>query len=370
MVPPSSSAALLTLRYATLDDVAQDLDMVIQSTSEGEWTWEGASESEQEAWQRFVQDPASTPKSKVAGLAGKLQVAQGLGLSFSLLSHSQGEGEEQEATVDVSAPNLSPGHVANVKVALQTRSKEWQQDGIESLFLFDLLTTAQALVADLPDQPHADSADKPSLDAQSSEASQATPKQIELSRALFWSHHLKAPSKLKDFNNWCPELGIWGIVRVGYPGYLCFEGETSAVDEMVRRVKGLQWHAIQLRVQTAWTCSAEAGNGNGDGRRSPMEQALLSCALANGHPDNAFADKGGEGKVRTGCQVIENLGELVTRLRECRLAEDEIETALGIHISGRPRKAIIRAEEARSCDRHALYLYGKGSGTERTRADA
>ncbi|EST10026.1 protein of unknown function DUF1115 [Kalmanozyma brasiliensis GHG001] len=334
MVSSSVASPLLTLRYASLDDVAQDLDMVIQSCSEGEWAWDGASESEREGWQQFVQDPTSMPRSKVAGLAGKLQVAKGFSLSFALLSQSQDDGKEQKATVDVSAPTLSPEEAAKIKTALQIRSKEWQQDGIESLFLFDLLTTTQTLVADLPDQSQAETLDKASSEARPSKPSQAAPKHIELSRALFWSHHLKAPSKLKDFNNWCPELGIWGIVRVGYPGYLCFEGETSAVDEMVRRVKGLQWHAIQLRVQTAWNWTGEQWQHKESGRRSPMEQALLSCALAKGHPDNAFADKGGEGKVRTGCQMIENLGELVTRLKECGLAEDEIETVLGIHISG------------------------------------
>lgn len=327
----STSSALLTLRYVSLEDVAQDLDMVIQSTSHDEWSWEGASETERQTWQQFVEDPASTTKSTVAGLSGKVQVARGMSLSFSLLS--QQGGGEHEAMVDVSAPTLAPDSLTRVKQALLERSKEWEQEGIGSLFLFDLLTAAQTLVADLP-QLGADTSEPVSSDLASSDPLKASPRQIELSRALFWSHHLKAPSKIKDFNNWCPELGIWGVVRVGWPGYLCFEGEASAVDEMVRRVKGLQWHAIQLRVQTAYTWSSGGKAAEKRGERSPMEQALLSCALAKGHPDNAFEKEGGwEGKVRTGCQVIENLGELVTRLKDCGLAADEIETVLGIHIS-------------------------------------
>ncbi|TKY90640.1 hypothetical protein EX895_000638 [Sporisorium graminicola] len=337
MAPSSYSSAaataLLTLRYASLEDVAQDLDMVIQSSSQGEWSWEGASEEESRKWIDFIQDPVSVPESDTAGLAGKLNVVDGVSLMFCLLSHPHGQEAEggREAVVDVSAPTLATNDVTRIKKAVLDRSHQWRTDGVESLFLFDLVTTAQTLAADLTassestlDAPHT-SPDTRTTDAH--------PAHIELARALFWSHHLKAPSKLKDFNNWCPELSIWGVVRVGYPGYLCFEGEAEAVEEMVKRVKGLQWHAIQLRVDKRWTwMSDERKQGAREGR-SAREQALLSCALAQEHPDNVFVGQGAEAKVRTGCQVIETLGDLVTRLRRCRLSEEEIEEALGIRMS-------------------------------------
>ncbi|CBQ67815.1 conserved hypothetical protein [Sporisorium reilianum SRZ2] len=324
MVSSSSSSstvsALLTLRYASLQDVAQDLDMVIQSSSQGEWAWEGASAQEQHRWIDFVHDPMSVSEASTAGLAGKVQVTEGVSLTFSLLSRSRLEEKGRDAVVDVSAPTLAAADVARLQAALIDRSRQWADEGIDSLFLFDLVTTAQTLAAELtaPSTPHADPAP----------SSAETPRtHIELARALFWSHHLKAPSKLKDFNSWCPELGVWSIVRVGYPGYLCFEGEAAAVDDMVTRVKALQWHALQLRVHKRWIWTSEEAG------RSAEEQALLSCALARGHADNVFAGQGGEVKVRTGCEVIENLGELVTRLRKCNLDEDEIEEALGIRMS-------------------------------------
>lgn len=324
----ASSAALLTLRYASLEDVAQDLDMVIQSSQEGEWSWEGANTEEDEAWAGFVQDASSvSDASKVAGLAGRIQVTPAAALSFSLLSQSEKQnGPEVGAVVDVSAPALPAESVTSIKIALADRSKHWAEEGVESLFLFDLLTTAQTLLADLPAQAaQPTTADTPSASAPAEPVS-SEPTTVELSRALFWSHHLKAPSKLKDFNNWCPELRVWGIVRTGYPGYLCFEGEPSAVDEIIRRVKGLQWHAIQLRVHHSWTWT---GDKEGVGA---LERALLSCALAKGHPDNASVKKGG--KVRTGCEVVEDLGELVERLKACGLEQEEISEALGIRISG------------------------------------
>ncbi|SPO20996.1 uncharacterized protein UTRI_00473 [Ustilago trichophora] len=322
-----STSPLLTLRYASLEDVAQDLDMVIQSSASDEWSWDGASAHEQDAWSSFVQDPSSATSSMVAGLAGKIQLMPGIALSFSLLSSSQ----DQEAAVDVSAPILPPDSVARIKQSLLSRSREWSEEGIESLYLFDLLTTTQALLSDSPDLHSSHSTARTSEPIlQPTEESAATKTIIELSRALFWSHHLKAPSKLKDFNNWCPELGVWGVVRVGYPGYLCFEGETSAVDEMVRRVKGLQWHAIQLRVQRSYVHATDLSKVEME-NLGPVEQALLSCALAKNHPDNTHKV---DEKVRTGCQVIENLGKLVERLRGCGLEEEEISEALGIKLSG------------------------------------
>lgn len=321
-----ASAPLLKLQYSSLEDVSQDLDMVIQScSSDSEWSWNGASAEQSAKWDSFISDPSTASEQDVAGLAGKVQVASGVALSFSLLSS---QASTEEAAVDVSAPTISTGTVAKINEALVDRSKQWHEEDIESLFLFDLLTVAQTLVADLTAQSHSSSTiDDSAATAHNDEGGKTSePAKIELARALFWSHHLKAPSKLKDFNNWCPELRIWGIVRVGWPGYLCFEGEASAVDEMVRRVKGLQWHAIQLRIHTKWDSEPPSGKGT-------MDQALLSCALAQGHPDNTHVEGEG-GKVRTGCQVIEDLGGLVTRLKECGLDKDEISEALGIRVSG------------------------------------
>ncbi|GAC73643.1 hypothetical protein PANT_9d00197 [Moesziomyces antarcticus T-34] len=327
-----ASSPLLTLRYASLEDVAQDLDMVIQSSSTDQWSWQGVNADEEQAWSRFVQDPSSVPAeeaaSAIAGMSGKIQVTQDVALSFALLSRHGGlDGSPIDAVVDMSAPTISSQGVATIKEALVGRSHAWDDDGVESLFLFDLLTTAQEQVASADLAPSAESGGREQgLESVPNTKQSDSTTSVEMSRALFWSHHLKAPSKLKDFNNWCPELRIWGIVRTGYPGYLCFEGEATAVAEMVRRVKALQWHAIQLRVNESWTWHPSS---SGDAANlAPLEQALLSCALAQDHPANTEV-----GKVRTGCQVLESLGELVQRLRECGLPHDEISDALGIRIS-------------------------------------
>lgn len=318
------ASPLITLQYASVEDVAQDLAMVIQSCGQDEWVWEASTEQEREAWVSFVQDPTSTDAATLAGLAGRLQVSPRLALSYTFLSSGK-------AGVDVSAPTLPSVTVSAIKTALTKRLEEWPSEGIESLFLFDLLATAQTLVADLKEsspQPASITTFQPDAEDRRKESTE-----VELSRVLFWSHHLKAPSKLKDFNNWCPELRIWGIVRAGYPGYLCFEGDKAGVDEMVRRVKGLQWHAIQLRVQKDWIWVDKRG-------ATQINDAILSCALARGHPDNTYGETKGEvgGKVRTGCEVIEDLGTLVERLKACRLGQDEISEALGIKVTGSQEK--------------------------------
>ncbi len=279
-----ASAPLLTLRYASFEDVAQDLDMVIQSSSQDEWSWEGSSEQDEARWADFVGDPtgADTSSAKVVGLSGRIMVTKGIALSFSLLSQAQhDQNSPVEAAIEMSAPTLPSESVSQIKDALVDRAKQWADEGVESLYFFDLLTTAQTLLADMPNltsSPTSAATTNNNDDTSTAFAGNfdTIPKDVSLSRALFWSHHLKAPSKLKDFHNWCPELRIWGIVRVGWPGYLCFEGESSAVDEMVRRVKGLQWHAIQLRVQHSRTYTATKGARGGD----VLDQALLSCALA------------------------------------------------------------------------------------------
>ncbi|SNX81732.1 uncharacterized protein MEPE_00437 [Melanopsichium pennsylvanicum] len=328
-----ASAPLLTLRYRVLDDVAQDLDMVIQSSPEDEWSWEGASLSEREAWLGFVQRPSSLSAltEYVPGLTGKIQVLPGVALRFSLLSQSP-HTSKLEAAVDVSAPSLAWESIAKIRSALIDRSKQWEEDGIDSLFFFDLLATAQTLLGDKPDllasQNDSNIFNNSPKSDSPSRSTDLSP--IELSRAMFWSHHLIAPSKLKDFNNWCPELSLWGVLRAGYPGYLCFEGEKEAVDEMVRRVKGLQWHAIQLRVQRSWTCILEKDSA----KTGTREQALLSCALAKNHSDNKSEEQDEGEKLRTGCEVIENLGEFVERLKGCGLELDEVEGVLGIKVSG------------------------------------
>lgn len=142
-----------------------------------------------------------------------------------------------------------------------------------------------------------------------------------MSRTIFWSHHLIAPSKRRDFAKWSSELSLWVVLKIGYPGYLCFEGKSEDVTEVVRRVKGLQWHAINVRSEEEWTCERKEG----EDAPSLEARALLSCPLASKSTPVARGEK-----VRTTCEELEGMSEIVERLRTAGLSEEELVDALGL----------------------------------------
>lgn len=322
----------LTLRYNELSDVAQDLDLVIQSTLEGEWQWQAA-DAKGHDWDAFVRSGGNeNGANDLKGLSGSVSISPDVTLAFVL-----GSCESSiTATVKASAPTLPHAYVKDLKESLATRATEWEEQGVSSLFFFELVTAAQTYLAEHPSPSEEQSANQSSRGAADFIADQsvkAEPKAIRLKRAILWSHHLKAPSKLKDFNNWCPELDLWGILLVGWPGYLCFEGPTEAVDEMIRRVKRLQWHAIQLRLEEKWEYKPDSSTQQQDGAHD-LAKALLSCPFSNAHPSNTVV----QGcttlpdKVRTGCQVLTELGDMVARLRACGMEEPIVTQVLGLRI--------------------------------------
>lgn len=145
-----------------------------------------------------------------------------------------------------------------------------------------------------------------------------------MSRVIFWSHHLIAPSKRRDFVKWSSELSIWTLLKIGWPGYLVFEGKKQDVDEVVKRVKGLQWHAIMVRSEEEWTCEPKEGEDAAELER----RALRSCPLASTATTAPPSQSGS--KVRTTCEEVEGMSDIVERLRTAGLSEEELVDALGL----------------------------------------
>lgn len=196
--------------------------------------------------------------------------------------------------------------------------------------VFDVYTVLQAHLADHPVQPTGGGrrgstagnatatptgSPSPSRSQSSSPSSPSrrtrnrTRRQTRtVSRTIIWSHHLIAPSKRRDLSAWAAELNLWILLKIGYPGYLCFEGFSSDVQEIVRRVKGLQWHAISVRSEESWDVDQEAG---GSDERQSNEQVLLQCGLAQGH--SAKQTVGSTTKLRTGCDEVETIKEIMDR---------------------------------------------------------
>lgn len=160
---------------------------------------------------------------------------------------------------------------------------------------------------------------------------------VEMLRVIFWSRaygqslyvvaaiaidirsslpldHLKAPSKKRDMNRWCTELRVFGLVKSGYPGFLCFEGEKDDVQEIVRRIKALQWHAITVKTEVPYTVTASFRLTDEKHGSDMSSVALRQCLLAIGHSASENSGSGDRGaKLRTSMDEVVDSGALVNR---------------------------------------------------------
>lgn len=71
--------------------------------------------------------------------------------------------------------------------------------------------------------------------------------EFRLKRSFIWFHHIKSRAKKRWIVEWSRELGCGGLCKPGFPGAIYVEGEAHAVDELVARLKGLQWQAMVVR---------------------------------------------------------------------------------------------------------------------------
>lgn len=121
---------------------------------------------------------------------------------------------------------------------------------------------------------------------------------VRVKRVLLWSHHLLAISKRKDIVSWSSELSLAGLSKPGcvppfsrhglwamskslshvhsYPGVIVIEGEESDSDEFVRRIKALQWQALQVRCEETEEVQRQEGQENGNAVRKSMRLHLES----------------------------------------------------------------------------------------------
>ncbi|WFD08595.1 hypothetical protein MVES1_003971 [Malassezia vespertilionis] len=71
-------------------------------------------------------------------------------------------------------------------------------------------------------------------------------------RAVMTFHHILSARKITQLHAWSGELGLQGIIKVGYPGLLLLadrpERAASHVAEYVRRVKRMRWQTCELRI--------------------------------------------------------------------------------------------------------------------------
>ncbi|KAK0544941.1 hypothetical protein OC845_005357 [Tilletia horrida] len=143
-------------------------------------------------------------------------------------------------------------------------------------------------------------------------------------------YHLKSTTKKKNIRAWCSDMRIWALTRPGYPAFLLFEGLEEDVEEMIRLVKDQNWHALSLRAHVKYTYTRTSNESASSD--STEDLALQQCRLAQGHALNS-SDRGphqGGSKLRPGVEEIETISELVQRLKQAGIPQDEYTEALAL----------------------------------------
>ncbi|WFD20169.1 hypothetical protein MCAP1_002413 [Malassezia caprae] len=211
------------------DQLWEDILAVRSSLLPDEFSWRGTID-EQESWESAYQEYQSTltpPAIQQVHVA--LRVNKTLGVSM----HAKMDAHENQPTVTVLVQRSDLVSHDETTDMVQKRLLEGRALEIPHP-LFDILTLLQEAMSEhelaCRDQILVQ---EPSV----CEERSANLPQYDMKRVLFWSHHLVATSKRKQFAAWCPELSVWGVLKLGYPGFLCFEGAVQDVDDMIRRVK-------------------------------------------------------------------------------------------------------------------------------------
>ena len=216
------------------------------------------------------------------------------------------------ALVSVSGVSAPRAVVAELESVLRAHARSQSQEHVETP-LFDLLTTAQAHLADHPPAPPAPQPDQ----ERERERAQEREREREpwaMARVILWTHHLKAASKRRDLAAWAAELDVWALVKLGHPGFLCFEGTADDVDEIVRRVRALQWHALALRTDERFL-SPHTDRG----------AAIRACPLAPPGAQSQSQSESGAGKtLRTACHEVESIKDLVHTLQQAGIQHDSL----------------------------------------------
>lgn len=145
---------------------------------------------------------------------------------------------------------------------------------------------------------------------------------VHMYRQIFWTHHLLSKEKQRQLTSWADELGVWLVVKTGYPGFLLLEGpkcglaQSSTTDatapppsasassagagalELSRRIRAMQWAKLTTKTRTEWTWSAMADLTLHNAQRQNFDAAecaaLLACPLARAcrHPLNQLTGGG------------------------------------------------------------------------------
>lgn len=300
-------------RLQQLDEVR----LLRASVGEDEFVWRGSEEDAARMARAVVEEDDFKDDGSTMEFELRLHSQPELWL---IVEYPQPKGDEAAgAQIYLTGPDLDRSSLEQLKAVLVAHEREAREEGFDNV-VFDSFTAVQSYLSDHPELVEA-AKDAGKQDAEAevegvkrksgkvNETQQRVTDEIRMARVIFWTHHLKAPSKKRDMANWCAELDVWGLVKSGYPGFLCFEGQEDDVGEMVRRIKALQWHAITVKTDERYCFTPPPGSADDNAEVA----ALLCCRLATGHTARPDKRQDREAKVRPGMDEVESIKELLER---------------------------------------------------------
>jgi Protein of unknown function (DUF1115) len=279
----------------------EDVILIRASTSSEEFHWEGSDAEIQQFEGIITKCEEGTTAEEVLSQNVELDV---LAYRVRLLPdvwldvRTKMVSKVYEPQIGLHGPSLSKSAGEKTIAALESLYKKAKEEKIDNI-VFDVYTGLQSyMTTEITLQAD--------ISSHAVEKQENQPTKVEMLRVIFWTHHLKAPSKKRDMNKWCSELQVFGLVKSGYPGFLCFEGMREDVEEIVRRIKALQWHAITVKTETPYTFERSESQS----AENVHSLAIRQCNLAKIHSAN---NKNSSDVVRTSMDEVETGGELVQR---------------------------------------------------------
>lgn len=279
--------------------------LIRASTSTEEFNWEGSEAEIQQIEAIITKVEEGTPSEEVLDqnvqlekLAYRIRLSPDIWLEVRMKVKTP----TYEPQIDLHGPSLYKDEWEKAKATLDSLYNKAKEEGIDNI-VFDVYTGLQSFIATEIPQTDEKLSHLPTDHVSTDETKYTQSTKVEMLRVIFWTHHLKAPSKKRDMNKWCAELQVYGLVKSGYPGFLCFEGKREDVEEIVRRIKALQWHAITVKTETPYTF--EDAN-----TKDIHSLAIRQCLLAKTH---SAKTKCSSDVVRTSMDEVETAGELVQR---------------------------------------------------------
>lgn len=220
------------------DPLWEELSLLRSTLLPEEFAWRG-SPDEQKVWESDYDafQNGRTPSSSQVHVS--LCVNQVLGIWL----HVKLDVTQETPTMTVMVQRSDIISQEKLSMMAQDRLQQLASQGSSSSSLhadlpfrtFDVLTLLQEYASSIQEEKKDQILSHPVIET-TSDRDAFTPSML-MHRVLFWSHHLVSPTKRKQFAAWCPELQVWGLYKLGYPGFLVFEGAKDDVTEIAKRVK-------------------------------------------------------------------------------------------------------------------------------------